>query len=187
MLLSTGINSAVIGIPYTKEIPCGTIKQECNMSRSSKSASVFKAKWELECGVKVASRNPISGQVEGVICLFCRAFGREEPDEGDERKRKRTQNIQSFKAPWRIDKLKKHHKAMHPKKWAEYQECSAVLKKHFFDAALEAKPANSVFLASRTEKREIEVDKSIVENIIEDLLFYAEDDKISKHLVYFDT
>ena len=69
------------------------------MAKSAKSKPVFKAKWELECGVKVSIRNAATGTVENATCLFCRAFGREDPDETDNRKRKRTHNIQSFSAP----------------------------------------------------------------------------------------
>lgn len=146
------------------------------MAKSPKGTSVFKAKWELECGVKVSSRNATTGAVENVICLFCQAFGREDPDETEDRKRKRTQNIQSFSAPWRIDKLKKHNNTMHSKKWAEYKTCSLSQKKTFFDAALEAKPALSYFKGPDVEKSEIYVDKDILETIIEDLLYFAEED-----------
>jgi hypothetical protein len=54
------------------------------MAKSPKGTSVFKAKWELECGVEVSSHNATTGAVENVICLFCRAFGREDPDETED-------------------------------------------------------------------------------------------------------
>ena len=97
----------------------------------AKSTSIFKTKWELECCVKASSRNATTGAVENVVCLFCRAFGREDPDETENRKRKRTQNIQSFSAPWRMDKLTKHNNLMHSKKWAEYKACSLSQNKTF--------------------------------------------------------
>ena len=78
--------------------------------------SVFKAKWESECGVKVISRNLGTLEVESVVCLFCRAFGQETPDNDCKRKRKQTQKVQSFSAPWKVDKLKKHNKTLHPDK-----------------------------------------------------------------------
>ena len=110
--------------------------------------------------------------------MFCRVFGREDPDDDKSRKRKRTQNIQSFRAPWRIDKLKKHNIAMHPKKWAEYQLCSPSQKQCFFKAALDAKPGVSYFKQPGADKCEVHVEKSIFETIIEDLLYVAEDDDI---------
>ena len=145
------------------------------MAKSTKNKSVFKAKWELERGVKVSSCNAATGSVENVICLFCRAFGREEPDDDESRRRKRTQNIQSFRAPWRIDKQKKHNIAMHPTKWAEYQLCPSQ-KQCFFKAALDATPGMNYFKQPGVDKCEVHVEKSIFETIIEDLLYFAEDD-----------
>ena len=83
--------------------------------QSNSKNTTFKPKWEVECGVKVTSRDANTGAVVNAVCLFCTAFGREEDYENLNRKRRRTQNIQSFCAPWRIDKLKKHHLSMHKK------------------------------------------------------------------------
>jgi hypothetical protein len=41
---------------------------------------ILKAKWELECGVKVSSYDPSSCNIEKVICLFYWDLGREDPD-----------------------------------------------------------------------------------------------------------
>ena len=92
--------------------------------------AVFKEKWELECGVKITSHGATNNAVESVVCLFCRAFGREEPESLDGRKRKRSQNIQTYGAPWRIDKMKNHNKSMHATKWDEYQKCAKAEKKN---------------------------------------------------------
>ena len=138
---------------------------------------IFKSKWELECGLKVTSRNASTGNVENVICLFCRAFGRETPDDNDNRKRKRSLNIQGFTPPWRIDKFKKHIKSMHPKKWAEYVECSASEKKLFFESALKANTTLSYFEETSIERREVIVEKEIIDTIIENLLYCSNDDE----------
>ena len=70
--------------------------------------SVFKAKWVLECDMKVTNCNLGTQEVESVVCLFCQAFERESPNDDFDQKQKQTQKIQSFSAPWRIDTLKKH-------------------------------------------------------------------------------
>jgi hypothetical protein len=119
--------------------------------------SVFKAKWESECAVKVISRNLGTQEVESVVCLFCRAFGRESPDDDCDQKRKQTQKVQSFSAPWRIDKLKKHNKSMHPSKWEEYLRCSTAERKIFFDFALETNTALSCFQEKPIASTEITV------------------------------
>jgi len=64
--------------------------------------------------------------------MFCKTFGKEEPEDADKRKRKRSQNVQKFTAPWRTDLMKKHNKSMHPKKWKDYQMCSVVEREKFF-------------------------------------------------------
>jgi hypothetical protein len=74
--------------------------------------------------------------VESAICLFCRAFGKEELDVGDVRLRKRSKNFQTYTSPWRIDKMKNQNNSMHPTKWAEYQKCASADKKTYFDTAL---------------------------------------------------
>jgi hypothetical protein len=91
----------------------------------------FQNKWELECGVKISSRNYSIGDVENFFCLFCRALEKRIPRTRTQGKGKESLNVQHFCAPWRIDKLKKHNKAMHPGKWAEYVACSTEAKKLF--------------------------------------------------------
>ena len=139
--------------------------------------SIFKAKWESECAMKVISRNLGTQEVESVVCLFCRAFGRECPDDDCDQKRKKTQKVLSFSAPWRIDKLRKHNKTIHPNKWEEYIWCSTAERKIFFDTALESKTTLSCFQEKPVASTEITVNKKIIETIIEDLLYLAHDDE----------
>ena len=139
--------------------------------------SVFKAKWVLECDMKVTNCNLGTSEVESVVHLFCQAFGRVSPNDDCDRKRKWTQKVQSFSAPWRIDKVKKHNKAMHSYKWEEYLQCSTAERKIFFDTALESNTALSCFQEKPIVSTEITVDKKIIETIIEDLFYLADDDK----------
>jgi len=123
----------------------------------------FKAKWELECGVEITSRSASSSAVESVVCLFCRTLGKEEPKSAVSRKRKRSQKIQTFRAPWRSDKMKNHNKSMHAEKWEKYQKCSLPEKKKFFDSILECNTNLSVYKVPSAEQREITVYKENME------------------------
>jgi hypothetical protein len=104
----------------------------------------FRTKWLEECGIKFQSRDKQSGNVMSVACQFCMAFGKES-DENDNRKRKRTENIQTFEAPWRSDKFKLHLNKMHSAKWAEYQTLSSNAKKLFFEHDLRVNRSKSPF------------------------------------------
>ena len=127
--------------------------------------------------MKVTSHNLGTQEFESVVCLLCQAFGRESPDDDYDQKRKQSQLVQSFRAPWRIDKLKKHNKAMHPNKWEKYIWCSTTGRKMFFDFALESNTALSCFQENPITSTDITVDKKIIETIIENLLYLADDDE----------
>ena len=66
---------------------------------------------------------------------------------------------------------------MHPNKWEEYLWCSTAKRKIFFDTALESNTALSCFQEKPIVSTEITVDKKIIETIIEDLFYLADDDK----------
>ena len=66
---------------------------------------------------------------------------------------------------------------MHPSKWEEYLQCSTAERKIFFDTALESNTALSCFQEKPIVSTEITVDKKIIETIIEDLLYLADDDE----------
>ena len=73
--------------------------------------------------------------------------------------------------------MKNHNELMHATKWDEYQKCAKAEKKNFFDIALECNTDLNLYKVSSTERIEITADKEIVEIIIEDLLYLAEDDQ----------
>ena len=73
--------------------------------------------------------------------------------------------------------MKKHNKAMHSYKWEEYLQCSTAERKIFFGTALESNTALSCFQEKPIVSTEITVDKKIIETIIEDLFYLADDDK----------
>ena len=72
--------------------------------------TAFKAKWEIECEIRVPCRDSNTSDVVAAICMFCQTFGKDAPGDNDSRKRKRSTNIQRYKAPWRTDKMKDHNK-----------------------------------------------------------------------------
>jgi hypothetical protein len=136
----------------------------------------IKAKWELECGTWITSHCISSSSVESVICLFCRAFGKEELDVGDVRLRKHSKNLQTYTAPWRIDKIKNHNNSMHPTKWAEYQKSASAEKKTYFDTALTLNSEKTYFELNQHKRKEIYFEKDIIEAIIEDILYFSDDE-----------
>jgi hypothetical protein len=114
--------------------------------------------------------------VESAICLFCRAFGKEELDVGDIRLRKRSKNFQTYTAPWRIDKIKNHNNSMHPTKWAEYQKCASADKKTYFDTTLAVNSEKTYFELNQCKRKEITIEKDIIEVIVEDILYFSDDE-----------
>lgn len=140
--------------------------------------SEFKLVWEETCGVKVSSRDAATSKVVNAVCLFCRVFGREDARDAGARKRKRTKNIQSYRAPFRLDVIKRHNQEMHPEKWSEYQQLSSAYKKQFFESQVSSKISSSMIAIANTsiERRQFQIDKDIVEKIMDDLLFVAEED-----------
>jgi hypothetical protein len=114
--------------------------------------------------------------VESAIFLFCRAFGKEKLDVGDVCLRKRSKNFQTYTAPWRIDKMKNHNNSMHPTKWAEYQKCASADKKSYFDTALSVNSEKTYFKLNQRKRKEITIEKDIIEVIIEDVLYFSDDE-----------
>ena len=81
----------------------------------------FQLPWLDLYGLKVSSRDPSSGVIVSVKCLFCEKFGRE-VNEDEEQKQKRTSNVKYFKSPWRNDNIQKHITEQHELKFAEYKQ-----------------------------------------------------------------
>ena len=101
--------------------------------------------------------------------LFCVKFGRQDQDETS-RKRKLTANIQFFKAPWRSDNIESHMKKQHQENYQEYKEEEN--KKAFFASSVTTfQPLNAA-----NESLKMLVNKTIVEDIIGDLLLDPDSD-----------
>jgi hypothetical protein len=133
-------------------------------------------------GLRITTRND-KGEVESVVCRFCLAFKREECDDDDDdddnasaRKRKRTSNIKYFSS-FRADNYKKHLTLQHPTKWSEYQALNhdATSISDFF--ATDIPFVNTLDAHFDIEKSISHViDAKIVNTIIGDMLFDAEDE-----------
>ena len=105
-------------------------------------------------------------------CLFCERFGKDTSEEEHDRKRKRSDNVMYFKAPWRTDNILKHMKEQHNVKYAEYLEASAEVRKSFFDST----DATFLPLRAANDTMSMPVDKKIVERIIGDMLLDVDSD-----------
>ena len=144
---------------------------------SKRGSDTFKHKWLLECGVEISARDIELSKPISAVCKFCKTFGKEQAEDNKSRKGKWPQNIQLFKKPWRADKMKEHNKRMHKAQWQEYQTLSDMEKKAYFvDNA--PPPANSVLCTfyRQVEKRSVFFDKKIVEVLLDDVLFAAEEE-----------
>jgi hypothetical protein len=65
---------------------------------------------------------------------------------------------------------------MHPTKWAEYQKCASADKKTYFDTALAVNSEKTYFELNQRKRKEITNEKDIIEDIIEDILYFSDDE-----------
>jgi hypothetical protein len=101
------------------------------MPPKCKRADKFKKEWELEYGIPMSTVDPQTKQRTSVVCLFCKCTGRNTLNitaSGDERKRKRTERVHYYSAPFRIDNIKRHNIAQHADQWESYKILSNLEK-----------------------------------------------------------
>ena len=110
--------------------------------------------------------------------MFCKTFGKDEPSDSSNQKQKRSQNIQLFKKPWRADKMKEHNKRIHAERWSVYQGLSQMEKRaYFIDNNPPPSPSSILSTFTRqVKKKTVFLDKSIVEVVLDDLLFVSSED-----------
>ena len=143
-------------------------------------------KWEVQFGIKVSECDPSTKKVCAAMCLFCAHFGREENnllDNGQERKRKRTDNPGFFLPPWRSDNIKRHMTRQHPQMWERYKVLNDLQKGSFFKtntahpeavtmrSFVRPAEANPRARIASKQKCSFVIDSDIVTDIIGDLLF----------------
>jgi hypothetical protein len=72
--------------------------------------------------------------------------------------------------------MKNHNNSMHPTKWAEYPKCASADKKTYFDTTLAVNSEKTYFELNQCERKEITIEKDIIEVIIEDILYFSDDE-----------
>jgi hypothetical protein len=137
----------------------------------------FQRSHALEFGLEIVGgmqSGDESMAVSAVRCLFCVYYGRDCP--AGSRKRKRTENIQIFEAPFMRQNYKSHMK-QHVELFAEYSSLPTEEKRVFFEG--KQKKANTLehYLDISKDAYTVSVSASIVDIIIKDM-FYRHDDQV---------
>ncbi|KAG6623922.1 uncharacterized protein IUM83_02069 [Phytophthora cinnamomi] len=94
-------------------------------------------------------------------------------------KRKKTTNIKYFRRPFRREHYRKHHYNQHPNKWKQYQLLTEAECKTFFDDRSLHRSSMHLYLNKNQAPLVIEVDRAIVEGIIDSFLVGDDVDDIS--------
>ncbi|KAI9995227.1 hypothetical protein PInf_012277 [Phytophthora infestans] len=92
----------------------------------------WQPKYEMEFGLMVIERDPVSNDVLLAMCGFCKAFGREgkydqlvqqDQESGNDTKKRRRRSLTTTKffRAFRVDNIRSHLQGAHPRRWAEYE------------------------------------------------------------------
>ncbi|KAK1947838.1 hypothetical protein P3T76_000128 [Phytophthora citrophthora] len=92
----------------------------------------WQPKYEMEFGLLVVERDPVSNDVLLAMCGFCKSFGREgkyeqlvqqDQESGNETKKRRRRSLTTTKffRAFRVDNIRSHLQGAHPRRWAEYE------------------------------------------------------------------
>lgn len=99
-------------------------------------------------------------------------------------KRKTSTDVQGWICPFRYDKIENHVSVQHPSKWAEYKrlDSSNDRKAFFDDVPISFKNSIKAHYPSSSLRAEREmlfdIEKNIVDVIVGDMMFEANDDDI---------
>ena len=143
----------------------------CQMGPKQR-VKIFQLPWLDSFKLKVSSRDPSSGVIVSVKCLFCEKFG-QEVNGDEERKRKRTSNVKYFKSAQINDNIQKHISEQHELKFAEYKQLIPEVRNICFASNDTTFQPMNAFNASLN----VLVDKSLVETIIGSLLIDPDSDE----------
>ena len=123
-------------------------------------------------GLRITSRNAVTGAVDSVQCRFCFTFGREEKVGA---KRKATSGLKDFRA-FHTRHFMQHLLSQHPIKWSEYSAVTEEGGRDQFFSSVDVPHAGTISAhLDISGTLRIPVNKSIVEVIIGDMLFSPED------------
>ena len=139
----------------------------------------FNQEHVIAYGLKVCERDPTTKQIVSVSCRFCVHFGREEKVGA---KRKATTNIQYFRCPFRADVYTKHLVSQHSSNWEIYRALSNKKKSTFFEENALVVHRNTLksYFSGAQIPLHFFVEKDIIEIIVGELLFDADEEDISK-------
>jgi hypothetical protein len=95
----------------------------------------FKKEWEVEYSIQTLTVDPQTKQITSAACLFCKCIGRNVSNTtavGDDRRRKRSQRVQYYTAPFCVNNVKRHNLAQHADEWEECKKLNYSEKTEFF-------------------------------------------------------
>ena len=99
--------------------------------RNKRQKIPFKKIHEEEYGLRIIERDPKTQETVSVVCRFCESFGKE--NTVAHRKRKQSEHVKYFTAPFRVDNYKSHFHTCHPVQSKEYAGLSRDAKRSYFD------------------------------------------------------
>lgn len=133
----------------------------------------FQNKYLSKYPVEINARDT-KGSVVSISCKLCKFFGREEPDAV--RKRRRTTNMHTWKAPYRPAQFEKHYESQHTLQWKEWSEASKDERLNFFEGAIDRRNTLHNHMDIDEDVIKFTIDAPIVKTIIEDMMFCTEDE-----------
>jgi hypothetical protein len=150
------------------------------ISKEAKRRGSFQDSYAFDYALKVTERHTHSRSVLSAHCLFCIYVGREQKSE-ETRIRQSTTHPKDFKLPFRIELFRKHHEGQHSSIWRRYQSVSEQDKSTFFDDYTVY--ANTLFAKFQPMQTPLtfEIDAPIVDTIIGDMFFNADDHTSTSH------
>jgi hypothetical protein len=136
----------------------------------------------LKYGMQSCYTDPQTGAVTTARCLFCVHFEREGSSGVVPRRRSPTEIVKLFKTPFKVSKYISHL-AQHPTNWAEYRLLAQGERETYF-SRVPVPYVNTLdahFSVGQSGDASHTIDASIIEGIIDRLLFNPEDeDGVSK-------
>jgi hypothetical protein len=105
--------------------------------------------------------------------LFCVYYGRADR-EGEQVKRRRTENVKTWSVPFRPENYRTHHENQRPSEWVEHQKLSGTDTKAFFD---KREKGIQEFVGKSVEALKFTIRGPIVEVLIGELFFHPEEDE----------
>jgi hypothetical protein len=143
------------------------------MSPKQKRTTPFQKAHASQYALEIVARD-LKGEVDSAQCLLCVYYGRADR-EGEQVKRRRTENVKIWSVPFRPENCRTHHENQHRSERVEYQKLSATDKKAFFDKR--KKGTIQEFVGKSVEALKFTICGPIVEVLIGELFFHPAEDE----------